>query len=395
MVNHAVSDRVESDLQRAEMIALPITLAAARRRVRQRGGRPAAAGRRRARHHRHVRRAAAADHRSPTSRSSRSTSPPRSASASPSTTACSSSRGSGRSWPAATTPATAVVRTVAHRRAHGALQRRHGRRSRWRRCSCSPSPSSGRSPTPASPWPLMAALGAVVVLPALLAVLGHRVDKWALFHRRGAGRSAEGIWHRIATAVMQRPLPIATAAIVFLLVARLALPAHRLRPARRPGAAARATPPGSCRTPCGTTSPRDEASAARGRHDRASATRAERRRDRRLRRRRCRRSPAWPGSTPLTGSYVGGSQVAPAGPRVGRASPRPRPPGSSVVPSVEPMSADGRAARRTTCGPCRPRRRRSSAARRPSSSTPRTSLFSGMPAGRRHHRGRPRSCCCS
>ena len=63
---------------------------------------------------------------------------------------------------------------------------------------------------------LMAALGAVVVLPALLAVLGHRVNKWAVFHR-STPAVGQGIWHRIATAVMQRPLPIATAAVVFLL----------------------------------------------------------------------------------------------------------------------------------------------------------------------------------
>ena len=64
---------------------------------------------------------------------------------------------------------------------------------------------------------VMAAVGAVVVLPALLAVLGPRVNKWALFHRTATPAVGQGVWHRIATAVMKRPLPIATAAIVFLL----------------------------------------------------------------------------------------------------------------------------------------------------------------------------------
>src|SRR5579862_4764709 len=72
----------------------------------------------------------------------------------------------------------------------------------------------------------VASLGAVVVLPALLAVLGARVDAWDV--RRGVlrlfGRTphhaevGEGFWHRLATAVMRRPLPIAAAIITLLLV---------------------------------------------------------------------------------------------------------------------------------------------------------------------------------
>ncbi|GAC1591869.1 MAG: MMPL family transporter [Acidimicrobiales bacterium] len=73
---------------------------------------------------------------------------------------------------------------------------------------------------------VVAALGAVVVLPALLATLGHRVD--ALDLRRGllhlVGREShraeigEGFWHRLAIFVMRRPLPIASAIVVLLLV---------------------------------------------------------------------------------------------------------------------------------------------------------------------------------
>ena len=64
---------------------------------------------------------------------------------------------------------------------------------------------------------LMAAIGAVVVLPAILAILGSRVEKGRV---RKARQSAveDGVWHRVATFVMRRPIPIATAALLFLVV---------------------------------------------------------------------------------------------------------------------------------------------------------------------------------
>ncbi|HEX2047795.1 MAG TPA: MMPL family transporter [Acidimicrobiales bacterium] len=61
----------------------------------------------------------------------------------------------------------------------------------------------------------LAAVGAVVVLPALLAVLGHRVDKWVLW-RRPAKAEGTGFWHRAAVAVMRRPVPVAAAVILLL-----------------------------------------------------------------------------------------------------------------------------------------------------------------------------------
>ena len=64
---------------------------------------------------------------------------------------------------------------------------------------------------------LLAAIAAVLLLPALLAVLGHRVDKLAIW-RRKERTEGEGFWHRMATTVMRRPVPIATSVIVFLLL---------------------------------------------------------------------------------------------------------------------------------------------------------------------------------
>ncbi|MDP3713335.1 MAG: MMPL family transporter [Mycobacteriales bacterium] len=72
-----------------------------------------------------------------------------------------------------------------------------------------------------------AAVGALVVLPAALAALGHRVDRYDLrkpvrrLLRRPEPTPQElaehGMWHRIAVTVMKRPLPIATGVIALLL----------------------------------------------------------------------------------------------------------------------------------------------------------------------------------
>jgi putative drug exporter of the RND superfamily len=56
----------------------------------------------------------------------------------------------------------------------------------------------------------------VVSLPALLAVLGPRVDSLRLF-RRSEVAVGEGIWHRLATGVMRRPVGVAVTGVVFLL----------------------------------------------------------------------------------------------------------------------------------------------------------------------------------
>jgi putative drug exporter of the RND superfamily len=74
------------------------------------------------------------------------------------------------------------------------------------------------------------------VLPALLLVLGRRIDSLTLW-RRSVTPPEEGMWHRIATFVMRRPLPVALGVIAVLLVMgapflglRLALPDDRVLP---------------------------------------------------------------------------------------------------------------------------------------------------------------------
>lgn len=68
---------------------------------------------------------------------------------------------------------------------------------------------------------IIAALGAVVALAALLAVVGHRVN--SLSFRRASARPrvtsvSGGFWHRLAHGVMRRPIPVALGTIALLLV---------------------------------------------------------------------------------------------------------------------------------------------------------------------------------
>ncbi|MEW6476152.1 MAG: MMPL family transporter [Actinomycetota bacterium] len=72
---------------------------------------------------------------------------------------------------------------------------------------------------------LMAALGAVVVLPALLSVLGRRVDRLALFHRQPKPVE-DGFWYRRARAVMARPVRVVI--VVTGLLVTLGVPFARL-----------------------------------------------------------------------------------------------------------------------------------------------------------------------
>jgi RND superfamily putative drug exporter len=78
---------------------------------------------------------------------------------------------------------------------------------------------------------LSAAAGALLTLPALLAVLGPRVNAWS-FRRHaavpGGAHDKRGFWHRLAGAVMRRPVPVATGVIVLLVV--LGSPFLRVNP---------------------------------------------------------------------------------------------------------------------------------------------------------------------
>ncbi|WP_189283592.1 hypothetical protein [Streptomyces anthocyanicus] len=68
-------------------------------------------------------------------------------------------------------------------------------------------------------------LGAVVLLPALLAALGPRIDRLdvlAKLRRGGSGkqprRPEDGFWHRLARAVMRRTVPVHTLVLTALAV---------------------------------------------------------------------------------------------------------------------------------------------------------------------------------
>jgi RND superfamily putative drug exporter len=63
----------------------------------------------------------------------------------------------------------------------------------------------------------LACLGALLVLPSLLALLGTRVDHLRLL-RRTPSAVGRGVWHRIASFVMRRPWPIAISVVATLLL---------------------------------------------------------------------------------------------------------------------------------------------------------------------------------
>lgn len=71
-----------------------------------------------------------------------------------------------------------------------------------------------------------ATLGAIILLPALLAVLGGRIGARNRRRGREARPETAGFWHRLAVLVMRRPILIGTAAVALLLL--LASPALRL-----------------------------------------------------------------------------------------------------------------------------------------------------------------------
>ncbi|MFI6169112.1 MMPL family transporter [Nocardia sp. NPDC051052] len=87
---------------------------------------------------------------------------------------------------------------------------------------------------------LTAGATSVTVLPALLVALGPRIEKWrVLKHRPAAAETdvTEGFWHRLASAVMRRPIPVAILVTAFLLLLgapalgmKLGMPDERILP---------------------------------------------------------------------------------------------------------------------------------------------------------------------
>jgi RND superfamily putative drug exporter len=184
----------------------------------------------------------------------------------------------------------------------------------------------------------VAAVGAVVVLPALLAALGPRVNKFAIFHRSAAPPVGQGVWHRIATFVMRRPLPIATGAIVLLLALgtpflhiAFGLPDDRVLP---PGDPARAVQD-SLRNDFTSRESSALQVVLTGTGDPAS-----RRADIAAYATALSRVTNVARVDALTGSYANGNQVAPPNPASARFA-SPDATWLSVVPSVEAMSSDG------------------------------------------------------
>jgi RND superfamily putative drug exporter len=66
----------------------------------------------------------------------------------------------------------------------------------------------------------LAAIGSIIVLPAALAVLGPRIDRFALRtpKPRSAAELEQGFWHRLAMSVMRRPIRYALGVLAFLLL---------------------------------------------------------------------------------------------------------------------------------------------------------------------------------
>ncbi|HTJ75471.1 MAG TPA: MMPL family transporter [Acidimicrobiales bacterium] len=183
----------------------------------------------------------------------------------------------------------------------------------------------------------LAAVGAVVVLPALLAVLGARVDKLVLW-RRAAKPEGTGFWHRVALAVMRRPVPVATVIIVVLLFLgapflRIAfgLPDDRVLPASASSHQVQdairtnfsSNEAGALSVVARTADAANTADIARYAADLSRAPGAAR-------------------VDASTGSYIGGQLVAPPNEASARFTSRT---GAgtwlSVVPAVEPYSAAG------------------------------------------------------
>ena len=72
----------------------------------------------------------------------------------------------------------------------------------------------------------LAAIGALMVLPAILAILGPKVNALSVL-RQDPGKEGVGFWYRLSTGVMKRPIVVMVPVVAFLVL--LASPALDLR----------------------------------------------------------------------------------------------------------------------------------------------------------------------
>ncbi len=192
---------------------------------------------------------------------------------------------------------------------------------------------------------VFAAIGAIVVLPAALAALGHRIDSLDLRKpvrralRLPAPRPArldDGFWSRIAHLVMRRPWPIATAVVLLLVFTAtpfasvaFGLPDDRVLPRDAPASVVAETLrqefPGRESLALSVVAPKPDGAGSTQISAYATALSQVAGVDR---------------VDASTGSYAGGRQVAPAGPGGARFTAG----GGtflSVVPGIESYSPEG------------------------------------------------------
>jgi putative drug exporter of the RND superfamily len=196
---------------------------------------------------------------------------------------------------------------------------------------------------------LIAAVASVVVLPALLAVLGHRVDSLSLsFGKKRKNQKVtdhelrEGIWHRIAIGVMRKPVRVAVGASLVLLVLgapfrhiNLSLGDHRVLPKNSSARAA------LDQISTAFTSRENGAAEIVFSSFDATTTSGRERIDSFAK--ELSKISAVARVDSLNGSYIGGRNVAPPNPASARFLSPDKNPGTwlSVVPNIEPVSSAG------------------------------------------------------
>ncbi len=79
--------------------------------------------------------------------------------------------------------------------------------------------------------PAVSVVGAITLVPALLSMLGPRIDSLRVIPKRiiAADPGETGFWHRWATFVVRRPVPVLLAGLAIVIV--LLIPAFQINPA--------------------------------------------------------------------------------------------------------------------------------------------------------------------